>query len=577
MANIVKQEPLFRLGASGRQIVWTVENQNIVLNEDNVRFICMIYGGTNNITGWYQLATLKTSPNAMGVGMFDIGTVAESYAKPTYQGRRGLDTGNGANWFSTFKGVPYNEDTNHPIHCIDRFCTNSSNMFTINVTFLVEYLDAASGAIEVDYSQTTFAGSAYIFNGVLGNTNPLTSWSGAQGYNMIGYNPQDFRYSDGSGDYLIRGAAGSVEGGRFVTNMPTKQKMRHDEYGTVAFFNCINIVAPISAQANFESLQTNPADTVNQWINGIAMVFYDITGAIVQQNFYSNVSPNGGASERTVDDDQSTQLIYFGHGLANMQGRGETYPATAVSYDVYATNNAIAPDGESEASSVPGCTCVPCHDPPGKWRCDPGDGSGDCIYDDEKECLEANSPPDPDPGEPGKPWAPIGEVYNYEIITADCRGFEPVRLTWLNRMGTWDYFTFTKKSSSTISTKGKTYTQLAGTWNEAFWNPYDHLGGTKTFINQSTETLSLNTDYITPETAAWLEELFTSSDVYILHDFNRSEPAMAFTHANYVHRYLEGVTVKSKKYTKKTRANDGALIDYKFKVEKSKPVNIQRA
>ena len=47
------------------------------------------------------------------------------------------------------------------------------------------------------------------------------------------------------------------------------------------------------------------------------------------------------------------------------------------------------------------------------------------------------------------------------------KGFEPIRLTWLNQWGVWDYYTFKMKSTKTISTKGSTYQQLEGTWNES--------------------------------------------------------------------------------------------------------------
>ena len=143
-------------------------------------------------------------------------------------------------------------------------------------------------------------------------------------------------------------------------------------------------------------------------------------------------------------------------------------------------------------------------------------------------------------------------------------------------MGTWDYYTFTKKNVYKSSTKGITYNQLGGTWNEQFYNPYDHLGGDKIFINKTKESWDLNTDYIKEESAAWFEEMFTSPDVYIVNSFSETEPIQFFGRAIYNRRYIEPVTVGSKKYTKKTRAND-KLIKYKFKVNMTRPTNLQKA
>ena len=40
----------------------------------------------------------------------------------------------------------------------------------------------------------------------------------------------------------------------------------------------------------------------------------------------------------------------------------------------------------------------------------------------------------------------ISQLYTINIITDDCKGYEGIRLTWLNPHGVWDYYTFTKKS-----------------------------------------------------------------------------------------------------------------------------------
>ena len=61
------------------------------------------------------------------------------------------------------------------------------------------------------------------------------------------------------------------------------------------------------------------------------------------------------------------------------------------------------------------------------------------------------------------------------------KGFIPIRITWLNSMGGWDYYTFNMKSSTQIKTKRNDWQQLEGSWNKDSWNPQGFKGGKKAF------------------------------------------------------------------------------------------------
>ena len=685
----LQQEPMFKFNAAGQPLVYTVSAEDSVLNETNVKFICQIWGG-RTINDFYKLATLKTTPNGAGVGMFDVSTIIESYVGPTYQGKRGTDDEH-SNGKSTFKNVWWRNTKPHTIHQIDKYCTNTKNMFMYEVYFYIEYMDQVTGMIVEDPVQGDYRGGNLVYNGVLGNHQNLTSNAQVQNhFARFGYQPQDFQYASGDGDYLIRDTFGSgasyTQGGKFVTNMPMYgQKIREDDYGTIAFFNCIDNRNCLTTHWNgLGNLATCPTlgGTGTNNIPGIALRFKDENGVVVANYYYPNEPTDGGASYNTASEDCAVNMVYFGYGLANMKGRGETWPSSACNYDVYPSDgtNASAPSGgggtggsggsgggtpsdddddalamkmvpptdpceclrcdeepyvgkwrwcddgsciyDSErecqdahptiprtwdcdgknncyevfdgsgqfatellcidacGSSPAGpCECKECDHPKGKWRCDDGTFYGPCIYDSLKDCEEANGH-EPEPEPPLSWYTPIGRIYNFGIINDDCHGFESVRLTWLNRMGAWDYYTFTKKSTQKTKTKGVTYNQLGGTWNEELWMPHDHLGGNKIFMNTSKTSYDLNTDYVSEEIAAWFQEMFTSSDVYIMDQFTEDEPVPNFggvgNPPNYLRKYIQPVTVGSKSYTKKTRAND-KLIKYKFKVDLCIPDNIQKA
>jgi len=163
----------------------------------------------------------------------------------------------------------------------------------------------------------------------------------------------------------------------------------------------------------------------------------------------------------------------------------------------------------------------------------------------------------------------ISQLYRINIITDDCKGFEGIRLTWLNPYGVWDYYTFTKKSVRSLQTNRTSYTQLGGTWNESTYKINGFSGGKKNFRVNSKELITVNTDYLVDADAIWFEDLINSPEVYMLNGFSSDANGM-------VNKYVEPVTVATSSYTRKTKAND-KLIQYTFELEKSKNKRIQSA
>ena len=90
----------------------------------------------------------------------------------------------------------------------------------------------------------------------------------------------------------------------------------------------------------------------------------------------------------------------------------------------------------------------------------------------------------------------ISKQYTIKINCPNLKGYESIRLCWLNQWGAWDYYTFTQKSVRSVSTKGSTYEQLAGTWNEAAYRVDSYKGGKKAFRVNATEKITMNTDFV---------------------------------------------------------------------------------
>ena len=162
----------------------------------------------------------------------------------------------------------------------------------------------------------------------------------------------------------------------------------------------------------------------------------------------------------------------------------------------------------------------------------------------------------------------IAKQYTININCPNLKGYESIRLCWLNQWGVWDYYTFTQKSVRSVSTKGSTYEQLAGTWNEAAYRVDSYKGGKKAFRVNATEKITMNTDFVSESENEMFKELTNSPEVYILDGYQTDIPFSA------LNQYVKPVRLITSSFTKKTVAND-KLIQYTFEVEKSKTLRTQ--
>jgi len=162
------------------------------------------------------------------------------------------------------------------------------------------------------------------------------------------------------------------------------------------------------------------------------------------------------------------------------------------------------------------------------------------------------------------------QTYSFYKQTDDCKGFEKIRLCWLNKFGVWDYYNFTKKSVRQLTSKRKSYTQISGDWSGKTYSLKGYRGGQRSYNSKITESIKVNTDYITEAEAQWLEELFISNEIYILNERSTDSSSEGT-----IRKYIEPVTLKTSNFTRKTKANN-RLIQYTLDLERTKPRNTQR-
>ena len=268
--------------------------------------------------------------------------------------------------------------------------------------------------------------------------------------------------------------------------------------------------APAIQYANLEDYGTLAFLAPNDNLDNIKLTYYDSSGSALGNESINRTATNGAYT--TFSSEISSRLLFFGCFPANLQNWSSTFQALV------------------SAGTIQG-------------------GSIDIqAFDDSSNR--------------------IAKQYTININCPDTKGFESIRLCWLNQWGVWDYYTFTKKSVRSISTKGSTYEQLAGTWNEAAYRVDSYKGGKKAFRVNATEKIKMNTDYISADENEMFEELINSPEVYILDGYQTDGTFSA------LNQYVKPVRLTTSSFTKKTVAND-KLIQYTFEVEKSKTLRTQ--
>ena len=151
-----------------------------------------------------------------------------------------------------------------------------------------------------------------------------------------------------------------------------------------------------------------------------------------------------------------------------------------------------------------------------------------------------------------------GAIYTFDLQEDDCKGFETIRLAYLNRLGAWDYFNFTKKSTKNVNIKKALFKSTYGTWQEDSYSYGTWEGGTGANSVMAVETIEANSDFMTEAEATAMEELFTSPQVF-MQDGDNFVP----------------VFVTEQNYVKRTKAND-KLMQYIVAIERSHSKRIQR-
>ena len=134
-------------------------------------------------------------------------------------------------------------------------------------------------------------------------------------------------------------------------------------------------------------------------------------------------------------------------------------------------------------------------------------------------------------------YTAVSELFTFEIEPDCTRGYNQKQFMFKNRFGLYDYMWFKGSIEEGLGISRQNYKTWSVSWTDKLANlnkqRYDR-GLTDADVS-IIETHIVNTGFITLEEFQWLEELMTSSEVYIVNDDNQLRPVNV-TNAEYVRK-----------------------------------------
>ena len=166
-------------------------------------------------------------------------------------------------------------------------------------------------------------------------------------------------------------------------------------------------------------------------------------------------------------------------------------------------------------------------------------------------------------------YDPLAEPQLYIKKELDCLDYSPIQVSWLNRFGFRDQFTFRKRNEKTISLSKNTYYTNNYNPSAEEWMSDPEYRGETVYSSQNTLEIVATTGYISDVQAATLESLFTSPDVRI-----ELYPD-AYNLPGYSAAAFEAVVVADTQYVQKTFRKD-RLFQYEIRFRLANNIKSQR-
>ena len=109
----------------------------------------------------------------------------------------------------------------------------------------------------------------------------------------------------------------------------------------------------------------------------------------------------------------------------------------------------------------------------------------------------------------------VSETFQFNIVD-NCDYWNNKQILWKNRYGTFDYYKFTKRKGEGLNIQRQTYKQIPISWGSSNPEKTRVSRGVTDFNVQIDETHVVDTGFVNQSTMVWLEECYTSPEVYLI-------------------------------------------------------------
>lgn len=112
-------------------------------------------------------------------------------------------------------------------------------------------------------------------------------------------------------------------------------------------------------------------------------------------------------------------------------------------------------------------------------------------------------------------YTAVSEIFTFNVdIFCNRQGIDQLQLMFRNRYGSYDYFTFQAGKSEGLNIERQTYKQWNVDWGSDNPTKEQYSRGLTDFSTQMVETHVINSGFLNYPDFVYLEELYTSDDVY---------------------------------------------------------------
>jgi hypothetical protein len=504
-------------------------------NEDfNFRYVYDLYVFNEKVF------TGKLTPNPEGLGIIPVGEIIHDYARNAPIAFSATTGGGGSSLF---------------VHQTEYFTTPQLNEV---VNWWVNFGEEHSSTISsqpIGYSgiETDTGEPAY-------PSGLQRSFLGTMGRNIFSNLPKL-----DTDKFFMTGYDGTFPSYQslFLTNSPRIRDIGENDYFTLS---ALNYILPSEAKPNGDY----------SYVYDCEYNFYDTEGALISGYTTSNTREYGGGPRDTCDENyenyslptNETQdywnIIHIAAGTKNLfipsgtkyytlQLRGVASPPPPTptpttlpegytswrlrsccnpentilagiqsgytgSVRVY-NNNCYYADEQITGASIliaGGATHANCDACKSQYPCGAQPTKGE-NYPTPTPTYDPSSPPSGDRSS-CPDWDYSSEIFQFNIVDDCDNPYDTNQFLFKNRYGTWDYFKFNKKKIEQIEIERERYNQFDINYGSSNPVKEPYARGLTDYSTQMREIHTYNTGFINEPDMYYLEELFTSNDVYMILD-----------------------------------------------------------